>query len=348
MPVKINFFGDIGLFKKFEELNIDPFDSIEMPPADLNIGNFEFIVPKNRNKFFYDVQDVYSCSYAYAEKLKINRFDGFSLANNHCLDYGLDGAKDTIALLREKGVKMFGFSEGPDFTTCSFEHNGLNIALIGCVKKGRWTKEKFGYGPDTYDPVKIIDLIRNLKNKNDHIIVFMHWGTELVEVPDAEDTVIAKKFIDEGALAVIGHHPHVCQGIETYKNGLIAYSLGSFIYVHEEELGFSKKNTNRNTSICLTLEVDKNGIIDYSPVFYRYNSVKKIPEMAGNKFGEEYSAYLNGIIYDKQVFKNQFKKVFFKRELKSFFLRFKNDPAGTLVTYIKLLNVKRIRKIFSI
>ncbi|NJK87716.1 MAG: hypothetical protein HC906_18815 [Bacteroidales bacterium] len=99
---KINFLGDIGLFRRYEKLNIDPFSGIQLPQADYSIGNFEFIVSKNRNKNFYDVQEKYSCSFSYAEKLNLNVFSGFSLANNHCLDYGLNGALDTIDLLQRK------------------------------------------------------------------------------------------------------------------------------------------------------------------------------------------------------------------------------------------------------
>lgn len=348
MSGKINFFGDIGLFRKFEELNIDPFLQLQLPEADFNIGNLEFMVPKQKNGFFYDVQHHYSCSYEYAQKLTLNRFSAFGLANNHSLDYGLQGAEETIDLLNEKEVKHFGFSKDSGNTTTSIEFNGIKTALIGCVKTGRWTKEKYGFGPDTYQIEMIIELISSLKVSHDHVVVFVHWGTELVEVPDAEDVVNAKKMIDAGALAVIGHHPHVCQGIEKYKNGLIAYSLGSFLYVHEEELGFSKKNTNRLYSLCLNVEINKDGIKAFEPVFYKYNIKTKIPEVVNDSFIKNYADHLNNNIYNRKLFKNQFNKAFIQREFRSFFIRLKENPYRTILSYLKLINTRRLRKLTGI
>lgn len=345
MPVKINFVGDIGLFKKFEELQVDPFTEIKLPTSDLNIGNFEFMVPKEKNKFFYDVQEKYSCSYKYAKNLSLEKFACFGLANNHSLDYGIEGATDTIKLLNEKKIKTFGFTTGDGYTTANIESKGVKITLIGCVKKGRWTKENFGYGPDTYNIQEICNQIQALKDKTDHIIVFVHWGTELVEIPDSEDVINAQKFIDTGATAVIGHHPHVCQGAETYKNGLIAYSLGSFIYVHEDEVGFNKNDKRRQISICLNLELDKKGIVKYNQVFYQYNILKKIPETLNNDFSTKYAYYLNSIIHNNKLFRRQYRRVFLMRELKSFFERLREDPAKTISAYIRLINLTRLKKI---
>ena len=345
--MKINFVGDIGIFRKYEELNIDPFDLIQLPGADLNIGNFEFIISQSGKPFFYDVQEQYSCNYSYLNKININKFDGLGLANNHSLDYGLNGAKETIAGLKNQKIEVFGFSENNDYSIGEFTHGDIKLAIIACVKKGRWSKQNFGYGPDAYDVDEIVDKIKLLKLKFDAVIVFPHWGTELIEIPDFQDTIHAKKFIDAGADAVIGHHPHIPQGTEEYGNGLIAYSLGSFIYIHEEELGFSSRNGNRYYSICLNIEIGKEGILNYKPYLYKYNALKKIPEVCNESETQEYFDFLNKNIYNRKIYKRQIFRVLVRREIKSFWERFKKNPARTLIQYIKFINPRHIKKMIA-
>jgi hypothetical protein len=97
--VKLNFVGDVALFKEFEILQGDPFKSIELPDADLNIANFEFPVPQNINKNYYDVSDNYRVNFSYAKKLSFNSFSIQSVANNHIQDYGIEGTTSTVKLL---------------------------------------------------------------------------------------------------------------------------------------------------------------------------------------------------------------------------------------------------------
>ncbi len=345
--MKVNFVGDIGIFKKYEVLGIDPVQHVVLPESDLTIGNFEFIVANNRAKFFYDVRENYSCSAAFFETVNIGRFDGLGMANNHSLDYGFEGAEDTMTLLRKKGVTVFGFSTGTGFTTGVFEKQGIRLSIIACVKAGRWSKEKHGFGPDSYDPEKICREIAVQRKTSDHVVVFPHWGTELIEIPDQEDIENARQFIDSGASAVIGHHPHISQGIETYSNGLIAYSLGSFIYIPEEELGYSKKNINREISICLTVNFSKNRITAFNPSYYRYDAETKVPVLQSGSFVENYANFLNKNISNRDSYRKQLRSVLLKREWRSFLLRFREKPFATVYAYIGFLNPKKIKKLFS-
>jgi hypothetical protein len=343
--VKVNFVGDIGVFKKFEDLNIDPFGEIYLPESDFNVGNFEFVLPQNKKKFFYDVQEKYSCSLSYFNNLRNLKFNALGLANNHVLDYGLEGAQEMISVLKDKNIEVFGFSTDEEFSMGKLRSGGVSIGIIACVKKGRWSKEKYGYGPDNYDKVRICECIYKNKNEYDHIVVYPHWGTELVEIPDLQDTVNAKSFIDAGASAVIGHHPHVSQGIEVYHDGIIAYSLGSFIYVHEEELGYSAKNSNRHISICLQVEFSEKKITGFQANYYTYNQLKKIPELLNNEFIQVYSNSLNENIYNQKLFRNQFTNVFINREIRSFRTRFMMSPLKTVVHYTRYIIDKIINKL---
>jgi hypothetical protein len=95
------------------------------------------------------------------------------------------------------------------------------------------------------------------KGKCDFVVVFLHWETENVFYPSPKQIKLAHKLIDHGATLILGHHPHVLQGIEKYKNGLIAYSLGNFQF----DCKLSQSSTN--DSIILEVNFDKSGITDY-------------------------------------------------------------------------------------
>jgi poly-gamma-glutamate capsule biosynthesis protein CapA/YwtB (metallophosphatase superfamily) len=321
MSATINFFGDIAIFKKYEQMRIDPFKEVCLSNADYNIGNFEMVIPNNREKEFFDVQPQYVCSYSYFESLFVGKFQALGLANNHCLDYGLPGVKDTVELLTKKGVKTFGFSENNDNDLFFFRVNDITFCIIAFVKNGRWSKPHFGYGPNHYDSDKIKELIRNNKASCDHIIVYPHWGTELVDVPDPIDVRLAREFIDTGASAVIGHHPHVIQGIERYKTGVIAYSLGSFIYISEEEAGYNKTDyINRNLSLCLNCSFNKDTLISCSPIYYKHNDELLLPKQISSD-SNEYVDYINKLncnLGDINIYKQKLRDSLLKREIRAF------------------------------
>jgi hypothetical protein len=343
--VSLNFVGDIGLFKEYQIKMIDPFIEINLPDSDYNIGNFEFIIPNNRLNYFFDVSGDYAVDYDYFKSLKMSRFNAFSLANNHCMDYGKEGIEDVINIFKKQNISYFGVgSEG--FNILRFELKGISFAIIACVKSGRWSRTpEMSFGPDPYDTDKVISGIKSLKNKVNHVIVFPHFGTELVDVPNPADVKNARLMIDNGASAVIGHHPHIIQGIEYYMNGLIAYSLGSFIYIPENEVGYAKsQDKNRDFSICLKLEFDKDKITGSKAFYYKYDQGLKIPREYNEP--NPYFDRLNKLIDSHDAYTKSIRQSLLKREIISFFERFKKAPFATLKHYLNYLKGKHLRKIF--
>lgn len=347
MSALINFVGDIAIFKRFESMGIDPFRATEMPEADRYIGNFEFPVPDGRKQTFYDVQSAYCPSYSYFKNLQLDKFSFLGIANNHVMDYGPDGVLDTVAGIENKGVKTFGCSTLDTFDILRFSVNGLTFAVIAFVKGGRWSRGNFGYGPNHYDLEKVLTLISELKTLVNHVIIFPHWGTELVAIPDPEDVKNARAFIDHGASVVVGHHPHVPQGIEEYNGGIIAYSLGSFIYFHEEELGYSEKKWDRHFSISLNIKFSKNSALEHDIHIYKYNMVSKLPEMCNTGEFDAHFFEISKKIGDKREYVSAVRKQLLLRELRSLFLRFKDDPVNTLWQYFRYLKFSHIRKILG-
>ncbi len=164
-----------------------------------------------------------------AKYLQVVGIKAVNLANNHTFDYGPDGFRQTLSVLENSGVGYFGVTETGIQSPYLFQANGLNIAVLGYTIGGTGDSD---IGVARLDERRIKGDIADLKSRNiDRIIVNLHWGEEYVAYPSPEQQRIARRLIDAGADVIVGHHPHVVQGIEKYKNGAIFYSLGNFNFV---------------------------------------------------------------------------------------------------------------------
>lgn len=167
-------------------------------------------------------------------------FDVVSLANNHTLDYHHDGMFETMRLLDEHEVDWVG--AGRDI----YEARQPLIKEVDDVRVGflsytemwfvharepiSWkaTEDEPGVAPAEIDYV--IEDVMKLRDSVDVVIVTVHWGKEYTHEPTMEQQKLARAAVDAGADLVLGHHPHVLQGIEFYRDGVIAYSLGNFVF----------------------------------------------------------------------------------------------------------------------
>jgi poly-gamma-glutamate synthesis protein (capsule biosynthesis protein) len=102
----------------------------------------------------------------------------------------------------------------------------------------------------TYDPTLILESIEEAEANSDFVVVFVHWGVERNNYPEEYQRTLATQYIDKGADAVVGCHPHVLQGIEFYKGKPIAYSLGNFWF-----------NNSTKESAMLKLYIDPDGSV---------------------------------------------------------------------------------------
>jgi len=169
-------------------------------------------------------------------------FDAVNLANNHTMDFGPDGLRDTMRHLDENGIAHVGAGETAEeaYAPEYIEKNGLRIALLGfsrVIPDVSWKvgDRKIGLA-ETYDYTKPVAAIEKAAAEADLVVVMAHWGDELREEPHPEKQVdLARRYIDAGADLVVGSHPHVLQGFERYGGGWIAYSLGNFIFTKSKE-----------------------------------------------------------------------------------------------------------------
>jgi poly-gamma-glutamate capsule biosynthesis protein CapA/YwtB (metallophosphatase superfamily) len=155
------------------------------------------------------------------------------VGNNHIMDYGADGMSDTISWITSHGWLYCGAGETlADARKPAVLVYGMSrIALLSYnerpPKEFYATVSGSGTAPLNIDSAEAD--IRWCQQRNNLVIVNVHWGVEMTTYPQREQRNIAHKLIDAGADAVIGHHPHCPQGIEVYKGKLIFYSLGNFI-----------------------------------------------------------------------------------------------------------------------
>ena len=206
---------------------------------DLTIANFEGTLTNSDER--EDKTFAFKAPASYASILTSGSVEAVNTANNHSHDYGNQSFDDTLAALDDAGIVHFGYDE-----TAVMDVKGIKVGLVGIY--------------ELYDHLEreqqLKDNIAKVKADGAQlIVVIFHWGNETETVPDSNQTTLGRIAIDEGADLVCGHHPHVLQGIETYKGRNIVYSLGNFCF------GGNSSPSDMDTMIYQqTFTIDADGI----------------------------------------------------------------------------------------
>ena len=181
---------------------------------DLTIVNMEGTLTEETTRV--DKQFAFKGDPEYVKILTSSSVEAANIANNHSHDYGEKSFQDTVQTLEENGIKTFGYDD-----VAVLEVKGIRVGMFGIYELD-----------DHLERIpQVKQDIAKLKDQNvDIIVAVFHWSNELVTVPDENQVTLAHLAIDEGADVVVGHHPHVVQGIDEYKGKMIAYSLGNFCF----------------------------------------------------------------------------------------------------------------------
>lgn len=181
---------------------------------DLTIVNMEGTLTESTSRM--DKTFAFKGPADYTKILTEGSVEAANLANNHSRDYGEQSYTDTIAALDAAGIVNFGYDR-----TAVMDVNGVKVGLVGTYELAE------GMGCEE-------EMIANIKAVEDQgaqiVIVSFHWGIERENYPDETQVSLAHSAIDHGADLVLGHHPHVLQGIEVYNGKNIVYSLGNFCF----------------------------------------------------------------------------------------------------------------------
>ncbi len=221
--VEKNFGGDYG--KLFEKVGA-------LKESDILFGNLEGpLSDKGR-----DLRNLYSFRFATSTLpvLEAAGFDALSIVNNHVGDWGKAAFDDTLLRLKASTILPVGAGAGKAEASAPriIEKNGIRFGFIGVTDVG---PDWLVAGTTTSgillasDP-NLSEIISAAASACDVLVVSIHWGVEYEKLHNARQEKIGHLLVDSGAKLVVGHHPHVVEDIEEYGDGLIAYSLGNFIF----------------------------------------------------------------------------------------------------------------------
>ena len=221
---------------------------------DISITNLECPLTLNKvpiNKSGPNIKASPTC----IEAIKYGGFDVVTLANNHIMDYGEEGLFDTLNSCLKAGIKTVGVGKteteaskpiyvnvkGKDIVILNFAEHEFSIA----------TNERAG--ANALDPVANYFQIKEAKKNTDIVFIVVHGGNEHYPLPSPRMLETCHYFADLGATAIVGHHSHCVSGFEIYNGVPIFYSLGNFIFDHEN-IGLPSWSEGYFVNLTVTLD----------------------------------------------------------------------------------------------
>ncbi len=229
-----------------------------MTSSDLMVVNSEFTVSERGQK----LSGKQYTFRAKPERLSIYHemgVDLVTLANNHVYDFGRDAFLDMLDAFDNEKIPRIGAGHNIEEAKKPYYFivNGYKIAFVNATRAEKYimTPEAEVDSPGVfrcYDPTAMEELIKNVKQESDFVIAIIHFGKEGSHDLEKEQVESAKKYIDAGASAVVGHHAHVLQGIEIYNDKPIIYNLGDFIF-----------NANTEETAMFQIKLNDDGSQEY-------------------------------------------------------------------------------------
>jgi len=290
--------GDIMLAGRWTPLLRDqgydhPFGGVAatLAASDINLANLESPIAHGGREYTAK-RFRFRAEPEVAAAVRKAGFNLVTLANNHSMDFGAGALAETMANLEAAGVAWIG--AGKDLAEARraaiFTVKGKKIAFLGYSLTQPVEFFAAGQRPGTapgYEQFFIPDIAR-ARREADYVIVSFHWGKEGCDTPTPFQRSIAHKAIDAGADVIIGHHPHVLQGIERYGNGIIFYSLGNFT--------FASKSRAADQSVIIRLRLnDAQREAEILPLDVFYRRVGFQPRLLSEKPAENVIERLNSL-----------------------------------------------------
>jgi poly-gamma-glutamate synthesis protein (capsule biosynthesis protein) len=271
--------------------------------------------------------------------------DGVCLANNHIMDYGEEGFKDTIKYLKDRGIEYFGAGkkennyENPTYIM----YKGRKISILGYVCSSTSPVYECGsVGCAPIDKERIISDIEAARNNNsDEIIVQFHWGAEEVSVPKPSDVKIARMTVDSGADLVLGHHAHVIQKYEEYNGKSIYYGVGNFAMSDLNEKSYYENGKYTRTFVQKQYKWNKKSLcVTYNPCIDKYTHKVLYYDGAVIRSNGNSGEASNRSLFDLSFYGYIYKLYYIFSKVRRLLVRFFSNP--------KIPKLKHIINIYSI
>jgi len=230
--VNMLFFGDMmldrGVAKLIEQKDLSHIlenlaggENRFFQGVDLISANLEGAVTDNGQHYSPELANDFAFAPEVIWQLQKYNFNFFNIANNHITDQGMRGLDETYENLQDLQIDYVGCPDGV-VDNCSkniVDISGIKVGLAG-----------FSMVYSELNIERVAKAIKDLKDKTDFVVINIHWGYEYSHKFNQSQQEVAYQLIEAGADAIIGHHPHVVQGMELYQGKPIFYSLGNFIF----------------------------------------------------------------------------------------------------------------------
>lgn len=282
------------------------------------------------------------------EALPLLNIRGVSLANNHIYDCGQSGVRNTIKCLEKTGTKFTGAGYAKEhIEPVFFDVNGKRTGFMAYVDRGTnpCIPGDAGLYINYFEEEAVLGKIEKVKKECDTLVLSLHWGRDYSSYPTPYQREASCRMIKAGADIIMGHHPHTLQPYETYKNGIIFYSLGSFCYgdfYYEGKLRALKKKTKKSIAAVInqkgklskilpvrelkgnTVVVDKKKKNNRRMLFFMrlghkyrfFRGLLKIKEVVIDRLVEYFFGYYRNPLVQLFSFSNLGKAAYIKRDFK--------------------------------
>jgi poly-gamma-glutamate synthesis protein (capsule biosynthesis protein) len=232
--------------------------------------------------------------------LKKAGFNVLSLCNNHSMEHGPAAFDETVGLVKNNGIFVSGLKTDKGYCEpFGLTKEGLKVSLLSySLRPENYYKE--GPVPYTFaSEDRIIEETEHFRKDTDSLVVTLHWGEEYMQYPSPKQVLFARRLVDAGAGLILGHHAHVLQGIERYRNAVIVYNMGNFVF--DMWQSYTRRTVIFNINISR-----KEGITVSMTPFYINDNFQPEP-LAGKQANEllEYMTDLEKDIHDKYDKLNQ-------------------------------------------
>lgn len=220
-----------------------------------------------------------------------------SMANNHMLQHGVEAFNDTAAWLVQNGIRPVGLYESGLSNVVKFDHHGQALAILGfSLRPEHFCKDNKSYAHTSID--KILEQVSAVASeaRQQAIVVSLHWGEEYLHVPSKNQIDFAHELVNCGATLILGHHPHVLQGLEEYRSSLIAYSLGNFMFD-------SWQKPTRESGV-LSCVFERGGLRSFqmNPLFIQDNyTLRVVSKSAGSDIEAKMEQYSQAIREESSI-----------------------------------------------
>jgi poly-gamma-glutamate synthesis protein (capsule biosynthesis protein) len=285
-PITLAFGGDVHFEAQLAPLLRHPDDALTslrpyLSMADVAMVNLETAITNRgtpQPKEFH-----FRTSPAALRTVAAAGVDVVTMANNHAVDFGRTGLADTLAARRASPIPVVGIgaSAADAYAPAILRVRDRRVAVLGASQLMDWTLQHFaatpgGAGIAGARPLEpLLTAVRAARRQADVVVVYLHWGVERQDCPEAAQRDAARQLAAAGADVIVGAHPHVTQGGGWLGSAYVAYSLGNFVWYNP-----SSEATSSTGVLTLTLDGRRVRTARWTPLRIRADGVPRPPGAA--------------------------------------------------------------------